>query len=85
MIQFHQNAKGGFNKGQRLTVTDPAAVPVGDAAKFSLYRPENIALAEGDRIRFTGNVKTLDGEHTLKNGMAYSRRRIHRQRQHRTG
>ena len=41
-------------------------------AKFSLYRPETIALAEGDRIRFTGTVKTLDGEHTLKNGMAHT-------------
>ena len=35
-----------------------------------LYRPEAIALAAGDRIRFTGTVKTLDGGHTLKNGMA---------------
>ena len=72
VIQFHQNAKGGFTKGQRLTVTDPASVPVSEAARFSLYRPETIALAEGDRIRFTGTVKTLDGEHTLKNGMAHT-------------
>ena len=72
VIQFHQNAKGGFTKGERLTVTDPAAVPLSEAAKFSLYRPEAIALAEGDRIRFTGTVKTLDGEHTLKNGMAHT-------------
>ena len=69
VLQFHQNAKGGFTKGDRLTVTDPAAVPVEHAGKFSLYRPEAIALAEGDQVRFTGTVKTLDGEHTLKNGM----------------
>ena len=72
VIQFHQNAKGGFTKGDRLTVTDPAAVPLPEAAKFSLYRPEKISLAAGDRIRFTGTVKTLDGEHTLKNGMAHT-------------
>jgi conjugative relaxase-like TrwC/TraI family protein len=72
VIQFHQNAKGGFTKGDRLTVTDPAAVPLEHAAKFSLYRPESIELAEGDRIRFTGNVKTLDGEHTLKNGNVHT-------------
>ena len=72
VIQFHQNAKGGFTKGDRLTVTDPATVPVEHAGKFSLYRPEKISLAAGDRIRFTGNVKTLDGEHTLKNGMAHT-------------
>jgi conjugative relaxase-like TrwC/TraI family protein len=68
VIQFHQNAKG-FTKGERLTVTDPAMVPLEQAARFSIYRPEAIALTEGDRIRFTGNVQTIDGEHTLKNGM----------------
>jgi conjugative relaxase-like TrwC/TraI family protein len=71
VIQFHQNARG-FTKGQRLVVADPAAVPLEHAGKFSLYRPETIALTEGDRIRFTGNVKTVDGEHTLKNGMAHT-------------
>jgi conjugative relaxase-like TrwC/TraI family protein len=70
VIQFHQNAKGGFVKGQRLAVTDPAAVPLEHAAKFSLYRPEEIALAKDDRIRFTGSVPTIDGKHTLKNGNA---------------
>jgi conjugative relaxase-like TrwC/TraI family protein len=72
VIQFHQNAKGGFTKGDRLTVTDPAKVPLSEAAKFALYRPENIALAAGDRIRFTGTVKTLDGKHVLKNGMTHA-------------
>ena len=38
-----------FTKGQRLTVTDPAAVPLEHAGKFSLYRPETISLAEGDK------------------------------------
>ena len=68
VLQFHQNAKGGFKKGDRLTIADPAAVPLTEAGKFSLYRPQAIGLAEGDAIRFTGTVKTLDGKHTLKNG-----------------
>ena len=59
VIQFHQNAKGGFTKGDRLTVADPAAVPVEHAGKFSLYRPQAIGLAAGDRVRFTSNVGTL--------------------------
>jgi hypothetical protein len=67
---FNQHAKG-FKKGQRVTVGDPADVPVQFADRISLYRPETIALAEGDKIRFTGTVKTLDG-HTLKNGMTKS-------------
>jgi hypothetical protein len=71
VLQFHQNAKG-FKKGDRLTVSDPAEVPVSEAAKFSVYRPEAIALAEGDVIRFTGTVKTADGGHVLRNGTARS-------------
>jgi hypothetical protein len=70
VIQFHQNAKG-FRKGQRLVVTDPAAVPVAEAGKFSLYRPAAISLAAGDVIRFTGTVKTADGDHTLRNGASH--------------
>jgi conjugative relaxase-like TrwC/TraI family protein len=68
VLVFHQNAKG-FKKGERVTVTDPTAVPVAFADRFSLYRPETINLAEGDKIRFTGTVKSIDGKHTLKNGM----------------
>lgn len=68
VLVFHQNAKG-FKKGERVTVTSPAAVPREFADRFSLYRPEAIDLAEGDRLRFTGTVKSMDGKHTLKNGM----------------
>ena len=66
VIEFHQNARG-FRKGARLTITDPAMVPLSEAGKFSHYRPEAITLAAGDLLRFTGTVKTLDG-HKLANG-----------------
>ena len=68
VIQFHQNAKGGFTKGDRLVVGDPAAVPLSEAEKFTLYRPETVGLSVGDKIRFTGNVKAFRGDHTYKNG-----------------
>ena len=68
VLQFHQNAKGGLRKGDRLTVTDPATVPLSEAAKFSIYRPGAIGVAAGDVLRFTGNVETLTGGHKLKNG-----------------
>jgi conjugative relaxase-like TrwC/TraI family protein len=71
VLVFHQNAKG-FKKGEWFTVADPAAVPIGEAAKFQLYRPEQIALAEGDRIRFTATVKTIDGKHKLSNGASHT-------------
>ena len=33
-LVFHQNCKGGYVKGQRLTVSDPASVPVEHAGKI---------------------------------------------------
>ena len=70
VLLFTQNAKGNITKGDRLTIGDPAAVPVSEASKFQIYRPERIALAAGDRIRFTGSVKLLgDDRKRLTNGM----------------
>ena len=79
VLQFHQNAKGGFKKGDRLTVADPAAVPLAEAAKFSLYRPASIGLAEGDAIRFHGHRQDARRRaHAEKRGVPH-RRRIHGQ------
>jgi conjugative relaxase-like TrwC/TraI family protein len=69
VLQFHQNAKG-FKKGDRLTVSDPASLPLTQASKFSLYRPEAIRLAAGDKIRFTATVKA--GSHKLANGATHA-------------
>ena len=71
VIQFQQHVPG-FTKGERLVVIDPEEVPLGHADRFSLYRPEAIALAEFDRIRFTGTVKTMDGGHKLRNGSVHT-------------
>jgi conjugative relaxase-like TrwC/TraI family protein len=71
VLQFHQNAKG-HKKGERLLVTDPAKVPLSEAAKFSLYRPEEVRLSVGDKIRGTGTAKTLDGKHKLRNGSMHT-------------
>jgi len=68
VIQFHQNARGGFTKGDRVTVSDPASLPLDQAGKFSLYRPESVMLAAGDRIRFTGTVAAYKSDHKYKNG-----------------
>ena len=70
VLVFHQNAKGGITKGDRLTIDDSAMVPVSEASKFQIYRPERVALAAGDRIRFTGSVPLLGDEgKRLTNGM----------------
>ena len=68
VIEFRQNAKGGFVKGERLTVGVPAEAPLEHADKFSLYRPEPVLLAAGDRIRFTATVQNNKGDHKYKNG-----------------
>lgn len=67
VLIFHQNARGHV-KGSRLVVDDPAMVPLEHAGKFSVYRPEEIALAVGDKIRFTGSVKPMRGDKAYKNG-----------------
>ena len=72
VLCFHQNAKGGFKKGDRLVVTDPARMPLSEAGKFSLHREEKIALAKDDVIRSTGTMHTLGKEHTIKNGEAHA-------------
>lgn len=67
VLLFHQNAKG-IRKGSRVTLAGPSDAPLQEAGKFQLYRKEEIELAPGDVLRFTGTVKTLDQRHTLKNG-----------------
>ena len=42
-------------------------MPLSEAKHFQLYRPEQITLSTGDKIRGTGTVNTLDG-HKFRNG-----------------
>ena len=68
LIQFHQNAAGGYTKGSRLIVGDASTIPAGLAKRFEAYRPVQLALAAGDRVRVTAGGKTKDGKHRLANG-----------------
>ena len=70
MLQFHQNARG-FKNGERLVVDDQP-LPLAEAARFQVYRPETMRLAAGDRLRVTANGKTADGRHRLNNGALYT-------------
>ena len=42
--------------------------PLDLADRFELYRPVQLALGVGDRIRMTAGGKTKDGKHRLSNG-----------------
>ncbi len=67
LLQFHQNATG-YTKGTRLIVSGGVTVPTECANRFEVYRPTQLALAAGDRVRVTAGGKTKDGKHRLSNG-----------------
>lgn len=69
VIEFHQNAKG-YRKGQRVVVGIGAALPLDQAGRFQVFRPQALALAVGERIRITRGGQTRDG-HRLENGGAF--------------
>jgi hypothetical protein len=71
LIQFHQNGPG-YKKGSRLIVSDEVKVPTELAKRFEVYRPAQLALGVGDRIRLTAGGKTNDGKHRLVNGSLFT-------------
>jgi len=90
IVQFNQNAKG-FKRGERVKVRSAgmsgvrvvrangsdAMLPFTEAKKFQLYRPEKLALAEGDKLRITQNGFTRESrpgaksKDRLNNGAVY--------------
>lgn len=72
VIVFHQNAKGGYRRGQRVNVAGQSALPLGQAEHFQVYRQGQIELSAGDVIRITKNGTTVDKKHGLNNGMRYA-------------
>jgi conjugative relaxase-like TrwC/TraI family protein len=67
LVQFQQNARG-YKKGSRLIVGDGVTPPTQLAPRFEVYRPVQLALAVGDRVRITAGGKSKDGKHRLSNG-----------------
>ena len=58
----------GYKKGSRLIVGEGVKPPTELADRFEVYRPAQLALAVGDRVRVTAGGKTKDGKHRLSNG-----------------
>lgn len=67
VVEFHQNAKG-FTRGEKALATQggeglvlqkqdgtKAALPLDKPDRFAVYRPQEIAIGKGDRIRITKN------------------------------
>lgn len=84
VVQFTRNAKG-FKIGERLEVTGisekgdvmaqtieggQVTVPIKDAARFSVFARESLAVAAGEKLRITQNGFT-DKKNRLNNGSVY--------------
>lgn len=67
LLQFHQNCKG-YQKSARVVVEEGPKLPTEHAKRFEVYRPTQLMLAVGDRVRVTAGGKTKDGKHRLSNG-----------------
>ncbi len=86
IVQFHQNSKGGFCRGERVTVAgadqegrvfvqdgkgERRELPLAQAKHFDLYESGEINLARGDWVRIAANGYTADKKHRLNNGALY--------------
>jgi conjugative relaxase-like TrwC/TraI family protein len=88
VVRFHQNAKGGFGKGEAVQVIgndskgqvlvmreknrSEMVLPLDAAKRFDVYERKELPLAVGDRIRVTQNGTTADGKGKLINGSLHS-------------
>ena len=83
ILVFHQNVKG-FKAGQRYEITGHDGeekinlkshtgknyeVSINQAEHFNPYSKRDIAIAKGEKIRITGNGKTLEGKHLFNGGI----------------
>ena len=53
-------------------MADGVKPPTELANRFEVYRPVQLALAVGDRVRITAGGKTKDGKHRLSNGSLFT-------------
>lgn len=82
VVQFHQNVKGNYRRGERYRVCridrgialrpiqggPIKPIPHHAADRFEVYREQPIELSVGDRVRFTLGGKSADGKRRISNG-----------------
>ncbi|MCD0462381.1 MobF family relaxase [Roseiconus lacunae] len=83
VIQFHQNAKGGFKKSERYRVAGAVgsevqivsidgdrkkSLPLDAADRFEVYAEQALHLSVGDKVRFSLGGKAADGKKRISNG-----------------
>lgn len=84
ILSFHQNIKG-VRAGSKLEVINTAnsniiaqdgsgrqySIPVTNSKSFNVFESRNIEISTGDKIRITGNGKSIEGKH-LFNGTTFN-------------
>ncbi len=70
VLVFDQNARG-YRRGQRLVVGE-GPLPLDQAERFSVFRPAELELSPGDRIRVSRGGSTADNAHRLNNGDVFT-------------
>ncbi|QDV42513.1 Multifunctional conjugation protein TraI [Stieleria neptunia] len=83
IVQFHQNAKDGIKRGERYRVAGAAGnevevvsltngkrktLPLSTPDRFEVYREAKVAIAAGDRVRFSLSGTTKNGKSRISNG-----------------
>ena len=83
VVQFHQNVKGGYKRGERYQVQSgqngilslkpvkggqSKPVPYGFADRFEVYSENQIGLTTGDKVRFSLGGTAVDGKRRIANG-----------------
>jgi len=83
VVQFHQNVKGGFKRGERYRVCHDKQgkamltpfsggqrkpVPLNNPDRFEVYSEDRLGFAIGDKVRFSLGGKATDGKRRISNG-----------------
>jgi conjugative relaxase-like TrwC/TraI family protein len=83
VVQFHQNAKGGFKRGERYRVEvetngvvlrhekDGSAakpLPASTPNRFEVYSDSSLPIAIGDKVRFSLGGTAMDRKRRFSNG-----------------
>jgi ATP-dependent exoDNAse (exonuclease V) alpha subunit len=88
VVRFHQQARGGFIKGEAAVVVGlndsgevmvkremdkkAKSLPLDQSRHFDVYERRDLPLAAGDRIRITQNGSAAGGKGRLMNGSLHS-------------
>lgn len=84
VLIFHKKAKGNIQSGTRLEIignngkdavllrganNESVEMPLSQKENFNIFAPRKTELSEGDKIRITGNGKTIESTHLFNGGL----------------